>query len=417
MSDDLSVGAIEGLDSLAAPSITTVGMTFAAMKRSVDTISADCRAVSETLEVLDDALQVIAQGSGPGNEWGGLGVIGLPIVGALRAMKGVASQQVKQQTGVSLNDWTDLVASSSAQFSAYMAQLDTVAQVSERYHGSTESEIDLEQARIDLEMLLDVRWRTQAWKQILSRVAQLGEVVEALLQVDLGDDVDGSESGESEPSSGFSGSLQRRLKEVQSRTVEKSSSLGEWVLKPFLEVRDRVRDLPQQVGHLTHEVTLLEVLLDLEIAEIRACLGEISPTEASIVGMRVAVGVILPELARELADARQNVAGYETYLDRLNGAHAAGDVDDRAYSILAEEYRNGLEDSRSRLDALEVQAERWRREGQVVLDACSDWADLQLDVLTARKVVENDIAVDDRGALLQRERERLNETRSVLASL
>lgn len=417
MSDDLSVGAIEGLDSLAAPSITTVSMTFAAMKRSVDTISADCRAVSETLEVLDDALQVIAQGSGSGNEWGGLGVIGLPIVGAIRAMKGVASQQVKQQTGVSLNDWTDLVASSSAQFSAYMAQLDTVAQVSERYHASTESEIDLQQARIDLEMLLDVRWRTQAWKQILSRVAQLGQVVEALLQVNLGDDVDGSESGESERSSGFSGSLQRRLKEVQGRTVEKSSSLGEWVLKPFLEVRDRVRDLPQQVGHLTHEVTLLEVLLDLEIAEIRACLGEISPTEANIVGMRVAVSVILPELARELADARQNVAGYETYLDRLNGAHAAGDVDDRAYSILTEEYRNGLEDSRSRLDALEVQAERWRQEGQVVLDACSDWADLQLDVLTARKVVENDIAVDDRGALLQRERERLNETRSVLASL
>jgi hypothetical protein len=40
-----------------------------------------------------------------------------------------------------------------------------------------ESEIDGQQARDDEHVLLDARWRTQARKQILSRVAQLGQVV------------------------------------------------------------------------------------------------------------------------------------------------------------------------------------------------------------------------------------------------
>jgi hypothetical protein len=418
MGDDATFEVSKDLVSLTAPSITAVGVTFAAMERSVDAISADCRAVSETLQVLNDALAVIDRGSGPGSDWGGFGVIGLPIAGAVRALKGVVSQQVRQKTGVPLTAWTDHVASYSTQFSEYVAELDTVTHLAEQYRGLTEEYHDLQQAQMDLEKLLDIRWRTKAWKQILSHVAQLGQLVEALSEVDIGGDLlESTESGAPERTSAFSGSLQRRLKEVQSRTGEKSSGIGEWVLKPFVDAADRVRALPQQVNHLSHEVTLLEVLLDLEIAVIRAYLGQISPPEASIVGIRVAVGVILPKLAEDLADARQGVAGYETYLERLAGARSAGDVDDRAYSILSEEYRDGLEKCRARLDELEAQAAMWRREGPSVLDECSDWTNLQLEVLAIRKAVERDVAVDDRGYLLQRERERLNETRSVLASL
>lgn len=414
MSDELPVEAVERLGSLAAPSMAAVSVALVAMKRSVDAISADCRAVAETLHLLDDTLQVLSPGSGQGQEWGGFGVMGLPIVAAARAMRGVAGQHVRQRTGVSLDDWTDLVSDSSARFEAYMSQLDMVAVLSERYQASTKTEIDREQARHDEEVLLDLRWKTQAWKLILSHVAQLGQVVEALLQVNVGD---GSEQSESERSSGFSSSVQGWLKDAQSRTVDRSSAVGEWVLRPLVEARDRVRELPRQVERLSHEVTLLEVLLELEIAEIRACLGEISPTEASLVGLRVAVGIILPEFVQDLTDARQRVESYETYLDRLDGAHSTGDVDDRAYSILSEEYRTGLDGSRSRLDALEAQAEVWRRDAAFALDACAAWADLQLDVLAARKVVEPDIVGADQAALLQRERERLNETKKLLASL
>ncbi|MFC5261930.1 hypothetical protein ACFPJ1_07385 [Kribbella qitaiheensis] len=409
---------IERVDALTAPSIENVRTTFAALNRTVDTVSAECRAVSETLEAVGAALQVITQGGGGlGQQWGGFGMIGLPIMGAMRAVQGVTSQYVKQQTGIPLSTWTDLVASSSAQFEAYLSQLDTVAALAQRYHPPAESELDLEAAREDQELLVDIRWRTQAWKQILSRVAQLGRLVDAILKANLAGEPGPAEADGSDRSSGLSGSLQKRFKEVQTRTVEKSGDLRAWVLQPFVEVRDRVKQLPGLTEQLSRQVALLEVLLDLEVAEIRACLGEISPTEARIVGIRVAAGVALPELGERLAAARQHARDHEAYLDRLDGARNAGDVDARVYSILFEEYRNGLASSRSRLAELEAEADVWRRDGQAVLDACADWMTLELDVLAARTLTERADAATDRRALLQRERDRLDEARSVLASL
>ena len=410
------VEAIERMEALTAPSINAVMTTFAQLERTVDTVKADCTAVSETLEALGDALEVITQGAGAGQEWGGFGLISLPIVGTIRAVKGIASQYVKQQTGVSLDTWTELVASSSAQFEEYLSRLETVGRLSARYDPPAKAQIDPEQAREDQEVLLDVRWQTQAWKQILSRVAQLGQLVDAILQVNLRGEPGLAEEAGSERSAGFAGSLQKRIKEAQSRTGEKSGDLREWVLQPFVDVRDRVRQLPGQTVQLSHEVALLEVLLDLQIAGIRACLGEISPTEARVVGMRVAASVSLPELAQRLADTKRNALAYEGYLDRLDGARNAGNVDDRAYAILSDEYRKGLTSSRSRLAALEAEANVWRQDGQAVLDACADWIKLELDVLDARRLAEQEDAAGDRRIILERERERLNEASKVLAS-
>jgi hypothetical protein len=419
MSDDETlVEAIERMDALIAPSTTAIKTTFAELKRTVDSVTADCRAVSETLEALRDALNMMmTQGAGAGPEWGGFGMVGLPIVGAIRAVKGIASQYVKQQTGVPLRAWTDLVVSSSDQFASYVSQLDTVAALSVRYDAADVNEIDLAQAREDRDILLDIRWQTQAWKQVLSRVAQLGQLVDAILQVKFTGEPGPPESGGFEKSPGFSGSLQRRFKDVQNRTVEKTGDLREWVLQPFVEVRDRVRQLPGQAERLSHEVALLELLLDLEIAEIRACSGEISPTESRIVGMRVAVSVILPELAHRLADARQLALEYQGYLDRLDGARTAGDVAGRVYTILSEEYRRELEGSRSRLAALEAEAGVWRRDGRAVLDAYADWTKLELEVLAARRLAGQRDAAGDRRALLQREQDRLDEAREALAAL
>jgi hypothetical protein len=405
-----------------APSVKTVRTTFAALNHTVDTVSAECRAISETLEAVGSALQVVTSGGGSGQQWGGFGMIGLPIVGAIRAVQGVASQYVKQETGIPLSAWTDLVASSSAQFEAYLTQLGTVAALSQRYHGQAGGEIDLEQAREDKSILVDARWRTQAWKQILSRVAQLGRLVDAVLKVNLSaglraPEADGpSMSSTSTMTSGLSSSLQKRLKEVQSRTTEKSGDLREWVLQPFVDVRDRVKQLPGQTGQLSRDIALLEVLLDLEVAEIRACLGEISPREVKVVGIRVAASVTLPELGQRLSAARQRTHAYETYLDRLAAARDAGTVDEQVYSILSEEYRNGLAESRARLADVEAEADVWRRDGSAVLDACAGWTRLQLDVLTARMLTEQQDAPEHR-ALLQRERDRVDEARSVLASL
>jgi hypothetical protein len=175
--------------------------------------------------------------------------------------------------------------------------------------------------------------------------------------------------------------------------------------------------LPAQTEQLSHQVALLEVLLDLQIAEIRAYLGQSSPAEVNIVGIRVAANVMLPELAKRLAETRERANAYESYQNRLESAHATGTVSDRAYPILADEYRTNLARIRSTLARLESQAAIWRREGPALLDACSDWAELELDVLDGRRQAEQRETASDRRILLQRERNRLEEVRNMLATL
>ena len=269
------VPASESVEALTGPSIDAVRATFAALERTVDTVGMDCRTVAETLSGLNEALGTISPSAGSNQQWGGIGLVGLPIMGAIKAVKGLAGQYVKQQTGMPLSTWTDLVASSTDQVETYLARLGTVAEVAQRYSASAGTEIDVRQAGEDEEVLRGVRWQTQAWKQVLGRVAQVGRLVEAILEADIGEEPEPSEVAGAVKLSVLSGSMQRRIKDVQSRTTERSGDLRQWVLQPFVDLRDRVRQLPRLTEQLAQEVALLEILLDLEIAELRACRGEI----------------------------------------------------------------------------------------------------------------------------------------------
>ena len=407
----------ESVETLAVPPIEAVRGTFAAMERTVDMVAADCRTVAETLSALNEALGTISQSSGGAQQWGGMGLIGLPIMGAIKAVKGVAGQYVRQQTGTSLATWTELVANSTAQVEAYLAGLGTVAELAQRYSAPVGTEVDPRQAGEDEDILRAIRWQTQAWKQVLVRVAQLGRLVDAILAADVGEEPELPEQAVPAKLSGFSGSVQRRIKEVQSRTTERSGDLRQWVLQPFVDLHDRVRQLPSLTEQLAHEVALLEILLDLEIVELRACRGEIPQAEARIVRLRVAASALLPELARRLADARRKATDYATYLDRLDRARSAGEVTEQAYAILAEEYRQGLHAVRAQLAALETRADLWRRDGPALLQSCMDWVTLELNVVAARRLAEQQQAPDDRAGLLLRERDRLAEAGRLLAAL
>ena len=408
------------VDTVAVASIEAVRGTFAAIDRTVDMVAADCRTVDQTLSALNEALGTISQNTGVSQQWGGLGLIGLPIMGAIKAVKGVAGQYVRQQTGTPLATWTELVANSTAQVEAYLSGLATVAELAQRYSASAETDVDARQADEDEEILRAIRWQTQAWKQVLGRVAQLGRLVDAILAADIGEEPEPSDpAAPAGPAklSGFSSSVQRRLKEVQSRTTERSGDLRQWVLQPFVDLRDRVQQLPSLTEQLAREVALLEILLELEIAELRVCQGEIPPAQAKVVRLRVAASALLPELAGRLADTRRKAADYGTYLDRLERAHRAGEIATPAYALLAEEYRRGLDGTRAELAALEAEADRWRRDGPALLRSCMEWVTLELSVVAARRLAEQRQATDDRAGLLLRERDRLAEAGRLLAAL
>jgi len=411
--------AAESAEQLTVGSIEAVRGTFAAIDNTVGTVTADCRTVAGTLSDLNDALGTISQGGGVSQQWGGFGLIGLPIMGAIKAVKGVAGQYVKQQTGTPLAAWTELVANSTAQVEAYLSGLGTVTDLARRYSATAGAEVDPRQAGEDEEVLRAVRWQTQAWKQVLGRVAQLGRLVDAILAADVGEEPEPAEQPAAAPPrlAGFSGSVQRRIKEVQGRTTERSGDLRQWVLQPFVDLHDRVRQLPALTDRLASEVALLEVLLELEIVELRVCQGEIPPAQARIARLRVAASALLPELARRLADARRSAADYATYLDRLDRGRQAGEVTEQAYAVLAEEYRQGLQQVRAHLAALEAEADRWRRDGPGLLQACGKWVTVELSVVAARRLAEQRQATDDRAELLLRERARLAEAGRLLAAL
>jgi hypothetical protein len=417
MSGNFPPVATECVEALAVPSVEAVRGTFAAIDRTVEMVAADCRTVAGTLSDLNDALGTISQSAGVSQQWGGMGLIGLPIMGAIKAVKGVAGQYVKQQTGTPLAVWAELVATSTAQVEAYLAGLATVTDLKQRYAASAGTELDPRQARQDEELLRAIRWQTQAWKQVLVRVAHLGRLVDAILAADIGEEPEPSEQPAPAKLAGFSGSVQRRIKEVQGRTTDRSSDLRQWVLQPFVDLHDRVRQLPTLTGQLAHEVALLEILLELEIVELRVCQGEIPPAEARIVRLRVAASALLPELARRLADARRKAADYETYLDRLDRARRAAEVTEQAHAVLAGEYRQGLQDTRAQLAALEAEADGWRRDGPALLRSCAEWVTLELSVVAARRLAEQRQATDDRAELLLRERDRLAEAGRLLAAL
>lgn len=423
-------GSVTGTGTaLTVRDAVAVQTSFVALRRTVAVVQSDCTEVAETLEALEGALAVVTHGGGLGAGGGpgggpggqslaGFGLIGLPIAGALRAVKALASQYVKQQTGVPLSTWTDFVTSASTEFQGYLAELDRVSDLAEKQRQTRDGVVDATRVRKDLKVLDDIRWRTAAWKAVLGRVAQLGQVVDAILQVDLGAvEAESGETERPEAPSGFSGTLQRRLKDVQHRTTDRSGDLREWVLHPFLEVRDKVRLLPGQVTRLSHEVGLLELFLELEIAELRSLAGLVPAQDIRIVQLRVAASVLLPELVHDLGEARAGVQAIEGYQRRLDAARTEGTVGAQAHERLSDEYHRELEEARARLSDLEARAGQWRREGPGILQACIDWTTAELEVLAARRLAEQGDQGAERRALLERERDRLGEARALLDQL
>jgi len=424
---------------MAVRDSVVVQTSFLALRRTVAAVQADCAEVAETLEALEEALGMVTQGGGSGGPGGvqglaGFGLVGLPIAGAVRAVKGVASQYVKQQTGVPLSTWAAFVTSASGEFQSYLTELERISDLAEKQRQSPDGQVDATRIRKDLKVLADVRWRTAAWKTVLGRVAQLGQVVDAILQVDVhaveaeavaadptAPDAPPASTGSAASGltglSGLGGTLQRRIKDVQHRTTDRSSDLREWVMRPFLDVRDRVRQLPSQVARLAQEVGLLELFLELETAELGSLAGHLAAEEARIVRLRVAASVLLPELVHDLDLARTVVAQVEGYQRRLEAAHQEGTVGTVAHQRLSADYSRELDAASARLTDLQGQAGVWRREGPEILAACKEWAGTELEVLAARRVAEQADNAVERRTLLERERSRLEEARSLLATL
>jgi hypothetical protein len=227
---------------------------------------------------------------------------------------------------------------------------------------------------------------------------------------------DGADDARS-PMSGLSAVMQRRIKDVQTRATEKSDDVRQWILQPFVALRDRAVRLPGQIERLSHQISLLEVLIELQVAELDVSLGAVPAVQARMVRLRVVANVVLPELARKLAEAHLNVTEFDGYLQRLEAGHAAGAITDDAYAALHGEYQRVAARAEAAVKALERQADVWRRQGPAVIAACDAWMQRELAIAAARRYVQQAEASAGSDVLLRRERERLEEVRVFMAAL
>ena len=192
--------------------------------------------------------------------------------------------------------------------------------------------------------------------------------------------------------------------------------MTELAARPFLDLKERIARLPAQVSALSNDVDLLLVLLELYIARLSTDLGEESPA-ATMVDARIAALVWLPELARDLEQTRQQASNLQGRLDRLDGARAAGEVAERAWRVVSDQYRSEYQLVDTRLHGLEAALPPWRELGPGLLDACEVWVRAEIDVCEARRIAEQAQADDDRFNLLRREAACLTRSHEILRSL
>ena len=194
------------------------------------------------------------------------------------------------------------------------------------------------------------------------------------------------------------------------------AGVTEWAAKPFLDLKDRIGRLPSQVSVLSHDVELLEVLLGLYAASLPTEPGQ-EPAGSTMVDARVGALVWLPELARDLEDARLQAATLSARIDRLDAARAAGQVGERAWRVVTEEYLTDSAAVDARLRELESALPSWRAHGPGLLDACERWVRAEIDVCEARCIAEQADAADERLTLLRREAARLTKSQQILQAL
>lgn len=394
--------------SSGTPPDESLRVTFAALDRNVGTIVSECRTIGQTLDRVDEALGVFTD-TGDGQGLGAFGLVGLPILAAVRAVRGMAARYVNEQTGTSLDQWTELVADASQSFDTYIHALEGLQNISGQFR-TEESRVSAD----DLETLTDVRWQTQAWKQVLGRVSHLGQVIEAVLNSDV--PADEPTDPRDDESAGLSAAFQR-FKGVPRWTSDKTDGLSEWVLRPFVEVRDAVQQLPRQVGHVATEVALNEILLELALTQARAQRGDVDPTAARVIGRRVAVEILVPELLQELTETRQRSREIEGNIGRLTRAHSTGRVGQHAYRNLLDEYEHDLAACRGQLKQLQALADGWGQHITSIIDECTKFTQQDLELLAARSIAEEVDTTADRRLLAERELTHLRDVRQLAASL
>jgi len=386
-------------------------VTLTSVGYSATTISDDAASVTETIDAVNDAFSTVS-GDGSGSNLFGFGILGLPIMATWVAMKKAAEQYVGQRTGQSLKDWMTFVDAASEQFDHYVTVLDSLQRFIAAQSSVAEPGESWPVDSSDEEQLLDVRQATQAWKVILKRVSQLSQLVDAVLAAQTESPIDSTET--SEGKSKWTSMLQDKVSDAVSQGNFGNAELREWLLRPLVDLRDQIQDLPGAVDRLAEEVSVLEVKLELAVAQLQALRGTIAEDDVELMELRVAGTVLLPDLISELNRAESELEEIESHREKLSDLHSDGKISDVVRERLDAVYAKDRASAVGKLARLNSDVSRWQTDGSKAIADGLSWVDGEVDFLDARQKVESDDGISQRITLLKAERRRLGAVREFL---
>jgi len=427
------------IEDMVMPSVETIQATYKALTTSINNITSESKAVLDTVTLVCDILNTVSGSTDLRTVFGALGVFAVPVPVVMKGIFTASNKYIERRTGISLKSWTSLVNTTKAEFEEYLAQL---AKAAERCQESdeileTQEKLDSEQLREAQDLLENTRLKTRLWRQVMARMIETiewRELVDSMLEakepeVDQEqEEVDQEQEVKSE--SGRLSQFRRRVvqgmekvrdatSEQRERLLEQRERLLGLVLSRVDRLKKRVDQLDDQVGKLSDWILELEDLLDLEIAQIKATLGEIPSHEVRILGTRIAVTIFIPRLTDQIGEAKRDIDFYQSFLQKLDSAHKEGKVEDRIYENLAAEYQADLDATEAKLSAVRKEANEWKTRRSPALEMGVNWLKEELETTQVRELVGElkEKEAEQRVKTLKREIDRFKKANELLASL
>jgi hypothetical protein len=408
------------IDAMISPSAHTIQETYRALGRLIAEIDNDSQAVEDTLQLTSDILNALGSSANLRGSW--VNPITLPIPVAMKAISAAVSRYVERRTGFSVTNWAEFVNTSRTQIEDYLIQLQQLAELARASDGlsTSPSDISTEQLQQDRELLEETKRKTAMWQPVIARLTKLYELAQSML-----------EAAEEETTQDMSLEPDRKgwLRKVEDakrmigdavdHVRDKYQEQLATLLSPLRDLCNRARQLNGQVSKLEQSMSRLRYLIDLEIAQIRAALGEIAEEELENLGKRIAVNIVVPQLREQLTAAGSEADAFRDYLQRLERRHRQGDVRDEAYEALAHEYQVILQAATSRANTLQKQADVWKKQGIQVLRTGRLWLEKEIEIVTARELVGeiDQSAAQKRRLNLTEELERFAEAQNLVLGL
>lgn len=382
------------IEALIQPSYDNILATFILLKELSEEVEENSQAVKETLRIGVELLDALQGSSSLADSIPG--PLALPLPLAIKAVSLAASKIVQQRTGISLSSWTELMSSTLAQFEDYLANLKTIAELAKKKQ-APEKEEDITPAKLkeDLKLLEETNAKTQIWNQMTAKILKLSQLADSLI-----------ESGKSAaappkaelppptPPAGVGGafkqkigSLGEKIGDSVSRFSSEHENLVEQVMAPLYHLREKASLLKGQIETLSNTIQQFDEMLDLEAAQIKARLGQISAIEVKVLSRRIAVAVAIPRLKRDLLQARAACTAYQGYLEKLVPAAKQGQITEPAFEALLFEYQEHLKNAEAKRQRLEQEVSAWKQASHPILDPGVDWLKASNEIVNGRELV------------------------------